>query len=189
MKKTKQRVDRRVRRTQRGLREALISLILERGWDAVTVRDVCEAADVGRSTFYVHFADKENLLLSGFDELQAEMAGHARGATVPFGFAEALLAHALENRRLFRAMVGRQSGQQMQWRFRDVLVTLIGHELGSLKVPPGSRAATAAFLAGGFMEQLLNALDGEPNDASAAVLAGRFTRLAMGAVGAARAGL
>jgi AcrR family transcriptional regulator len=34
----------------------------------VTVRDVCERADVGRSTFYLHFADKESLLVSGFDD-------------------------------------------------------------------------------------------------------------------------
>ena len=50
-------VDRRVRRTQRQLRDSLVTLILERGWDAITVRDVCEHADVGRSTFYVHYAD------------------------------------------------------------------------------------------------------------------------------------
>lgn len=86
-------------------------------------------------------------------------------------------------------MAGRQSGQQMQWRFRDMLVTLIGQELGSLKVPAASRAATARFLAGGFMEQLLDALDRTPKGANAEVLARRFTRLAMGAIGAARAGL
>lgn len=45
--------DRRVRKTRRLLHEALVTLILERGWDAVSVRDVCERADVGRSTFYV----------------------------------------------------------------------------------------------------------------------------------------
>lgn len=74
MKETRERTpDRRVQRTRRQLREALITLILERGWDAVSVRDVCEKADVGRSTFYVHFADKENLLLSGFDDLHATM--------------------------------------------------------------------------------------------------------------------
>jgi AcrR family transcriptional regulator len=186
MKKKPEKVDRRVRRTQRGLRDALIELILERGWDAVTVRDVCEAADVGRSTFYLHYADKENLLLSGFDELQDAMAEYGRGAKHPFAFAQPLLDHALGHERLFRAMVGRQSGQQMQWRFRDMLVTLIGQELGSLKVPAANRASTACFLAGGFMEQLLDALDGVKKGADAGVLAGRFTRLAMGAVGAAR---
>ena len=66
--------DRRVLRTRRQLRTALINLILERGWDAVSVSDVCARADVGRSTFYAHFADKEELLFSGFEELHATLA-------------------------------------------------------------------------------------------------------------------
>src|SRR5687768_13088670 len=66
-------VDPRVVRTRRQLRDALVASILERGWEAVSVTDVCERAEIGRSTFYVHFADKEELLLSGFDELHAAL--------------------------------------------------------------------------------------------------------------------
>src|SRR3954447_21575352 len=105
--------DRRVQRTRRHLREALMALILERGWDAVSVRDVCEKADVGRSTFYVHFADKENLLLSGFDDLHAAMDEIRSHAGAPFGFIEPLIVHVAEHKRLLQAVLGRQSGQQM----------------------------------------------------------------------------
>src|SRR5512139_3251865 len=62
--------DRRVLRTRATLREALVRLILERGWDDISVQDVCDRANVGRSTFYSHFADKEELLLAGFDDLR-----------------------------------------------------------------------------------------------------------------------
>lgn len=48
------RGDRRVRRSQRMLHEALRSLILEKGYDRVTVQDVIDRADVGRATFYAH---------------------------------------------------------------------------------------------------------------------------------------
>jgi len=48
--------DRRVQRTRRALREALVALIVERGWEGFSVQEVCERADVGRSTFYTHFA-------------------------------------------------------------------------------------------------------------------------------------
>jgi len=174
-----------VRRTQRQLRDALVELILERGWDAVTVRDVCERADVGRSTFYVHFADKENLLLSGFDELHGALAELARDAKVPFAFAEPLLAHALENVRLFQAVVGRQAGHQVQWRFRDLLVTLLGQELVGRKLPAAARPWTARFLAGGFLEQLTEVLEGA-GTARADVLAARFRRLALGVLAVAR---
>ena len=57
------RVDRRVSRTRRQLKEALFALILEKGYDAVTIEDITQRADLGRTTFYLHYRDKEGLLL------------------------------------------------------------------------------------------------------------------------------
>ncbi|HYF64348.1 MAG TPA: TetR/AcrR family transcriptional regulator [Herpetosiphonaceae bacterium] len=54
--------DRRVKRTQRLLAEALISLTLDKGYDAVTIRDITEAADIGYATFFRHYPDKDALL-------------------------------------------------------------------------------------------------------------------------------
>jgi hypothetical protein len=62
--KPKQR-DRRVRRTHRLLHQALMSLVLEKKYEAVTVQDILDRADVGRSTFYTHFGDKDELLRDG----------------------------------------------------------------------------------------------------------------------------
>src|SRR6185436_7350084 len=104
---------RRVDRTRRMLREALVALLMERGWDEVSVQDVCARADVGRSTFYVHFADKEEALFSGFDDLHGALANLSREST-PFSFVLPLIEHALGNVRLFRAIVGRKSGTKMQ---------------------------------------------------------------------------
>jgi AcrR family transcriptional regulator len=56
--------DRRTRRTRERLGNALLALILEKPIDDVTVQDVLDRASVGRSTFYVHYRDKEDLLLS-----------------------------------------------------------------------------------------------------------------------------
>ncbi len=64
--------DRRVQRTRQLLQNALNELILEKGYEKVTVQDVIDRANVGRSTFYAHFEDKEQLLLSGFEPLRAE---------------------------------------------------------------------------------------------------------------------
>jgi AcrR family transcriptional regulator len=74
--------DRRVRRTQELLRGALIALIMEKGYDRITVQDILDKADVGRSTFYAHYRDKEDLLLSGFDDIRSALAeeAHPRGA-------------------------------------------------------------------------------------------------------------
>ncbi len=66
-------VDRRVAKTRRALRQALIELTEERGLDALGVGDICERADINRGTFYNHFADKESLVIALEDELLAQL--------------------------------------------------------------------------------------------------------------------
>lgn len=64
------RVDRRVQKTQKLLSDALVSLILEKGYDAVSIADIIQRANVGRSTFYAHYENKEQLLLFGHEHLR-----------------------------------------------------------------------------------------------------------------------
>lgn len=65
--------DRRITRSKRALRGALIALMEERGFDAITVNDLCERADLNRGTFYNHFNDKEHLLAMLEDEVMADI--------------------------------------------------------------------------------------------------------------------
>ncbi len=65
---TRDHVDLRVRRTHANLREALIDLIEEKGFDAVTVADIAERAMVNRTTFYRHYPDKYALVTGIFEE-------------------------------------------------------------------------------------------------------------------------
>jgi AcrR family transcriptional regulator len=58
----KKKSDRRPQRTKRQLSRALVGLITEKRFDDITVQNVIDRADVGRSTFYTHFRDKEDLL-------------------------------------------------------------------------------------------------------------------------------
>src|SRR5262245_40793581 len=62
--------DRRVRRTQKLLHGALISLVLEKKYDSITIQEILDRADIGRSTFYAHFKGKGELLISGIQELR-----------------------------------------------------------------------------------------------------------------------
>lgn len=150
--------DRRVQRTRRMLREALIALMLERGWDVVSVQDICERADVGRSTFYTHFADKEELLVGGFDDLRETIrAGLAQApaSDAPLRFARGMIDHAHENQRLFRALVGKRSGQVVLRRFRELVVTLVRGDLARPRAPPAPTTDAAVhFIAGAFLELL-----------------------------------
>ena len=65
--------DRRIQRTQRGLAEALIALSLEKGYAALTIRDIAERAGIGYATFFRHYADKDALLDEVFEVIFAEL--------------------------------------------------------------------------------------------------------------------
>jgi AcrR family transcriptional regulator len=100
-------MDRRVRRTQRALRDAFVALVLERGYEHVTVEDIAERADVARATFYAHFSDKDHLLTSLFSEVTQDLT--SRLAAVPVAregiAAEVVLAlyeHAAEFGDIYR---------------------------------------------------------------------------------------
>jgi AcrR family transcriptional regulator len=177
--KTSRATDRRVLRTHRMLRDALIALILERGWDEVSVQDVCDRADIGRSTFYMHFADKEDLLLSGFADLRKAMdeqrAASAAG-TQALGFARAMIEHAHENQRLFRALVGKRSGQAVQKLFRQHVLDLVRQDLAGLAPPGPHLDATVHYLTGAFVELVVWSLDNR-GSLQAPALAEHFHRL------------
>lgn len=59
---TKDKQDRRIKRTQNLLAKALIALTLEKGYEAVTIRDITQRADVAYATFFRHYHDKDGLL-------------------------------------------------------------------------------------------------------------------------------
>ena len=61
--------DRRIARTQKLLREALHSLIHERDYDSIAVKEILDRANVGRSAFYMHFHDKDDLLAASFHDI------------------------------------------------------------------------------------------------------------------------
>jgi AcrR family transcriptional regulator len=64
--------DRRVQKTQRLLRDALVSLIHEKSYDSIAVKEILDRANVGRSAFYAHFHDKHALLASGIHQMLRE---------------------------------------------------------------------------------------------------------------------
>ena len=61
MKLAKAVIDRRIPRTRAMLQHALTSLILQKGYEAITIQDICDEANVSRSTFYAHYTSKDDL--------------------------------------------------------------------------------------------------------------------------------
>jgi AcrR family transcriptional regulator len=70
----RKKVDARVRKTRDALGDALVALMQERPFDSITVQDVLDRANVGRSTFYSHYSDKDDLLMSDAEEFFEAMS-------------------------------------------------------------------------------------------------------------------
>jgi AcrR family transcriptional regulator len=126
--------DRRVRRTKRIIGEAFAALILEKGYARVTVQDILDRADVGRSTFYAHYRDKGSLLTAAFDDLRTELGadlaamvpGNDLSPTSPV---RALFEHAYRRRAVYRALCGRQGGDVVHRHLRNLIGGLLREHL------------------------------------------------------------
>ena len=160
-------MDRRVARSRTALQRALISLTLEKGYDAVTVGEICTAANVGRSTFYAHFTGKDDLKRRGLDHLRRELAerqSNARASGQPLGFSLAMLEHAREHLDLYRALAGSHGGAVAAEAIRHTIADLVRDELardaGGPKADAVPRELVVAYVVGAFMAVLTWWLDG-----------------------------
>lgn len=70
------KLDPRVRRSRRMLRDALIGLMKEREYEEISVSEIAERADLNRATFYLHYKDKQDLLQQSIDDVLSEIAEH-----------------------------------------------------------------------------------------------------------------
>jgi AcrR family transcriptional regulator len=128
--------DRRVQRTRKLLQDALIALVLEKGYEAVTVQDIIDRANVGRSTFYAHFLDKQQLFLSGFEQLRDALAQQqaiiAASGAYKLSFSLGMFEHVQDYLRVYRALVGKQSGAIVVQHMQQMITDLVRDELAAL---------------------------------------------------------
>ena len=126
-------------------------LMAQHGWDNVSVQDICDSANVGRSTFYVHFQSKEQLLTFSLDGLRialgAQSDTHKAVNNQGLRFVRNLLVHIHGQRQLSRAIVGRRSSFVVQERFRDLLMQLVDAEVPRMTPPQWQREASVHYIA------------------------------------------
>lgn len=115
----------RVRRTRTLLREALVELIEDRGFDRVTVGDLCARAMVSRAAFYRNYRDKYALVEQIFDEAMAQMTATDAADTRSSGerFAE-FFEHIDAYHRLYAALLGRKGSPWFADRMRAALAAM-----------------------------------------------------------------
>lgn len=153
-------MDRRSQRTRLALHQALIRLIQERDYDTISVMDVANEANVGRSTFYAHFVDKDDLLRSGTEHFREVLRRSAAGASPdqrPLGFSLFMIEHLRERRDLYQALMRGRAGPIIMGQFREYIAELVRSELSAMT--PGLRDAFTAelrvqFVVGAYMSVL-----------------------------------
>lgn len=145
---TPKKLDPRVVRTRQMLRDALIAIILEQGYDAANIQNITERAGLRRATFYLHYRDKEELLLSMLRDtvagLMEEMHLDARDLlTAETQHAEELITfqHVQARADLYRAVLSGAGAAEITRGLRDYLAgrirekCLTDHPHANLPVP------------------------------------------------------
>jgi AcrR family transcriptional regulator len=98
--------DRRSQRTRRLLSEALVQLIREKDYNTITVNDIIERANVGRSTFYAHYHDKDDLFLGELDRVIDVLSQRIPGQDeMPYFPSLGLFRHVSEEYDLYKSLV------------------------------------------------------------------------------------
>ncbi|GHO83753.1 TetR/AcrR family transcriptional regulator [Dictyobacter formicarum] len=128
--------DRRIRRTQHRLATALIDLTLEKGFDAVTIRDITERADVGYATFFRHYKDKYELLKDVLDVVLIELVSLLRTAQPtngPGSTGALIFRYVQEHNEVVRALLGTQNlRQQLLKAATETTISESGPRPGSI---------------------------------------------------------
>lgn len=154
-------VDRRVRRTQEALGDALVALLHERTFEEITVQALLDRAQVSRSTFYEHFLDKEDLFLGDvedFWELTSSLLERRGDEAARLAPVKELFAHVRDAQGFVAAL--RASG-----KLSEVLELGQGHLARSIearlvardarRVPSSPETAAAASALAGALLSLL----------------------------------
>jgi AcrR family transcriptional regulator len=117
----------RVKRMQKLLREAVIELIEDRGFEALTIGEITERAMVSRAAFYRNYQDKYDLVEQIFEEAMSTLLGAVSdlGQEHPAEIWVTFFEHIAEYERLYRALLGRKGSPWFVRKMREALSGLV----------------------------------------------------------------
>jgi AcrR family transcriptional regulator len=128
--------DRRIEKTRKLLHDALLSLLHEKSYDDIVVKEILDRANVGRSTFYTHYRDKDDLLAGGVRDLlhSFQAAKLHPSPKEPEGivwFSLPIFEHIDEHRRTSKLRIGRRGQIILHEHLQEILVELISGRVKS----------------------------------------------------------
>lgn len=149
------RPDRRILRTKNRLKSALLELIARRNYDEITVEQIADLAQIGRSTFYSHFSSKEELLFAGFDYWVLSLSEPNGSPASPkrFQFSLPMLHHIRSQKHFFQATVERSGDGGVRRKTTALIAEVARRELERIEPSQeaASREAQAHAVAGAFL--------------------------------------
>jgi AcrR family transcriptional regulator len=161
--------DRRQAKSWTALRKALMSLIREKGFDAITVQEILDRADVGRSTLYAHTTGKVDLLRKSVRQLRSELlaqtlAKEKSGTSFrPLAYSRFMIDHLDANRDLYYNVVHTRGGEVVLKEIRNLVADFAREDLVAYGVAPGITCEFAVqYLSGAFMAAVTWWLDRRP---------------------------
>lgn len=123
------KLDRRVRRTRQLLRDALMALITEKGYDAITVQDITDRADVARTTFYLHYRDKDELLFSSMTEMYEALIARMETTDAYRMDDPADFEHVAEHAAFYKVMLSERGSMTFMVRIMDFLAMVMQQQV------------------------------------------------------------
>ena len=157
----KKKTDARVKRTRDALGDALIALMQEKPFDTITVQDVLDRAHVSRSTFYTHYSDKDDLLMSDaeefFEALSMALSSRGEKSDRVFPVAE-FFAHLSDVQPFFKALVKSGKFQENMELARGHFARGIERRLSEIprgKTIPAKELSAIAFAHAGALLSLV----------------------------------
>ena len=160
------KTDARVRRTRDALGDALIALMQEKAFETITVQEVLDRAHVSRSTFYTHYSDKDDLLMSDseefFEALSIALSAHGDKSERVFPVKE-FFNHLANVQPFYKALVKSGKFQENMELARGHFARGIERRLSELprakSIPANERSAIAFTHAGALLSLLAWWLD------------------------------
>jgi AcrR family transcriptional regulator len=166
MPKELKKLDPRVVRTRQMLRDALVSLIAEKGFGALTVQDIADRATLNRATFYLHYQDKHDLLVKSLhDAIDELMAGigpaEADGQLAFDGSLRSIMGvfnHVAQHARFYKVMMGAEGVPSFIAGVRDYMVEITLKWLTVLQPDPQQSTVPLDIVANSLSWSLLGVL-------------------------------
>jgi AcrR family transcriptional regulator len=158
---TKGTEDRRIQKTLSLLRGALVSLIAEKPYDSIVVKEILDRANVGRSTFYTHFRDKDDLLVTGIHDMLGPVPSPTRtggrGLDRTLWFSLPLFEHHYRHAHAWGDRIGARGRTILHEHLRRVLTGIVAEVMkkdcrtgrqSSRQIPP---EVVSAYVASTFV--------------------------------------